>query len=441
MTKTLSAKDRSIIIQSLRSGLVPRSGLQHIQVGRVNEVKSFVSDIENIASGGTAFRFVIGEYGSGKTFFLSLVRSIALEKGLIAVRADLSATKRLHGTSGQARILLSELVSSMSTRTKQDGNALTIIMDRLMSRAADYAEQKDTDTQSAVRCLLSDMMEYTGGHTFREVVMLYCQACEHGNDVQKNYALKWLMGGYSTKTEAARDLGVRENITDAAFFSTIKLYSVLVRKAGYKGLLVCLDELANLYKISNTVSRKANYEEILTMLNDTLQGNTPAIGFIMGGTPDFLTDSYRGLYSYEALRSRLAENSFAEKTGLIDYNSTVLRLSNLTKEEMYVLLKNLRNVFALGKSENYLVPNEALIAYLNHCANIVGDCYFRTPRNTIKGFLDMLSLLEQYPEKKWDEIINNIEIKEDIEESGVHHLLGSSNDALDDDNQFAVFKI
>jgi len=441
MTKILNAKDRNIIIQSLRSGLVPRSGLQYIQVGRVNEVKSFVSDIDNIVNGGTAFRFVIGEYGSGKTFFLSLVRSIALEKGLVVVKSDLSATKRLHGTNGQARMLLSELVSSMSTRTKQDGNALAVVLDKLISIASNHARQNGISIQNEMDRLLSDLSDYTGGYAFRQVVILYCQAYEDGNDVLKNNALKWLKGEYSTKSEAIKDLGIREIITDTAFYSTIKLYSALVRKAGYKGLLVCLDELVNLYKITNTVSRKTNYEEILTMLNDTLQGNMQAIGFVMGGTPDFLTDSYRGLYSYEALRSRLAENSFAEKAGLTDYNTTVLRLPNLTKEEIFILLKNLRHIFAFGKSENYLLSDEALIAFLNHCANVIGDSYFRTPRNTIKGFLDLLSLLEQYPEKNWTDFIGSIEIKEDVEQSDVNGLLDSANGNDIADEEFATFRI
>lgn len=441
MTKILNAKDRNIIIQSLRSGLVPRSGLQHIQVGRVNEVKSFVADIDNIVNGGTAFRFVIGEYGSGKTFFLSLVRSIALEKGLVVLKSDLSATKRLHGTNGQARALLSELVSSMSTRTKQDGNALTIILDKLASNVAKYAEQNDLDEQNAMERMLSELSDYVGGHTFRQVVKLYYQADNNGDDALKNCALKWLRGEYTTKSDAIKDLGVREIITDSAFYSTIKLYSVLVKKAGYKGLLICLDELVNLYKITSAVSRKANYEEILTMLNDILQGNTQSIGFIMGGTPDFLTDRFRGLYSYEALRSRLSENSFAEKMGLTDYNTTVLRLPNLTKEEIFVLLKNLRNVFAYGKIEKYLVPDEALIAYLNHCANVIGDSYFRTPRNTIKGFLDMLSILEQYPDKTWTDIISNIEITEDVENSGMQNIIGKVKNVSDSEEGFATFKI
>ena len=401
----IKTKEREIIIQSLRSGVVPRLGLQHIQVGRSDELKSFISNITTIANGGTSFRLVIGEYGSGKTFFLSLVRSIALQQGLVTMNADLSPTKRLHGTDGQARLLLSELIASLSTRTKQDGNALQNILEKFITMARTEAEQHQRNVISVIHEQLSELNEYPGGYAFAQVIKKYWEAYEEGNNILKDCALRWLKAEYTTKTDSLRDVGVREFIDDSSLFNTLKLYSILIQKAGYKGLLICMDEMVNLYKISNSVSRKANYEEILNILNNTLQGTLTNIGFIMSGTPEFLTDGNRGLYSYEALKSRLAENSFSKKLGLVDYNSTVLRLSNLTKEELYLLLKNLRNVFAGGDESKYLVPDEALLAYLNHCANKIGDSYFRTPRNTIKGFLDLLSMLEQYPDLQWSDMI------------------------------------
>ncbi len=439
----IKTKEREIIIQSLRSGVVPRLGLQHIQVGRSNELKSFVNDINVIANGGTTFRLVIGEYGSGKTFFLSLVRSIALQKGLVTMNADLSPTKRLHGTDGQARLFLSELISSLSTRTKQDGNALQYILEKFISLARNEAEQRQRDVESIIYEQLSDLNEYPGGYAFAQVVNRYWKAYDNGDDILKDCILRWLKAEYTTKTDSLRDVGVREFIDDSSLFNTLKLYSILIQKAGYKGLLICMDEMVNLYKISNSISRKANYEEILNILNNTLQGTLSNIGFIMSGTPEFLTDGNRGLYSYEALKSRLEENSFSKKLGLIDYNSTVLRLSNLTKEELYLLLKNLRNVFACGDESKYLVPDDALLAYLNYCANKIGDSYFRTPRNTIKGFLDLLSMLEQYTDLLWSDMIEKIEISQDVESTEVGEIIAQKSEAqnIKDNDVFASFKL
>lgn len=439
----IKPKEREAVIQSLKSGVVPRLGLQHIQVGRSEELKSFVNDVSTILEGGTSFRFVIGEYGSGKTFFLSLVRSIALQKGLVTMNADLSPTKRLHGSDGLARVLLSELISSISTRTKQDGNALSNILEKFISKAILEAEESHREVAKVIYEQLSDLNEYPGGYTFAQVVNKYWIAYESGNDVLKDCVLRWLKAEYTTKTDSLRDLGVREFINDASFFNTLKLYSIFVQKAGYGGLLVCMDEMVNLYKISNSVSRKANYEEILNILNNTLQGTLSHIGFIMSGTPEFLTDGNRGLYSYEALKSRLAENSFSKNLGLTDYNSTVLRLANLTKEELYLLLMNLRNVFAGGDESKYLVPNDALLAYLNHCANKIGDNYFRTPRNTIKGFLDLLSILDQYPDLKWSDMIEQIEVTQDIESTEVGEIIAQQSEIQNntDDDAFASFKL
>ena len=443
MNRPIKAKERETIIQSLKSGVVPRAGLQHIQVGRSEELKSFINDINTIAEGGTSFRFVIGEYGSGKTFFMSLIRSIALEKGLVTMHADLSPTKRLHGSDGQPRMLLAEMAGNLATRTKPDGNALQNILERFISGAKEEAAYSGRDAYEVISEKLNELNDYTGGYNFISVIKKYLEGYEAGNEQLMNDSLKWLKAGYTTKTDSLRDLGVREFISDASFYNTLKLYSVLVRKAGYKGLMICMDEMVNLYKIPNSVSRKANYEEILSMLNNTLQGTFSNIGFVMGGTPEFLTDNVRGLYSYEALKSRLSENTFSKQLGVTDYNSVVLRLSNLTKEELYLLLSNLRHVFAGGNPENYLVPDEGLLAFLHHCANKIGESYFRTPRTTIKSFLDLLSVLEQYPNYKWSDIIASVDVRKDIEPSQVEtilHTASSQNDSADDDG-FSSFRL
>lgn len=442
MSKVIRAKERETIIQSLRSGVVPRVGLQHIQVGRSDELKSFIKDLETIADGGSSFRLVIGDYGSGKTFFLSLVRSIALEKGLVTMTADLSPSKRLYGNEGQARRLLADLVTSLSTRTKQDGNALTNILEKFISIAQVKAEKEREEISFTIKNMLNELNDFPNGHSFAYIVYKYWEAYDTENDALKNCVLKWLKGEYATKTDTMRDLGIRDFINDASFFNTLKLYSVLVKKAGYKGLLINLDEMVNLYKAAHGTSRKMNYEEILGILNNTLQGTVSNIGFIMSGTPEFLTDTRRGLYSYEALRSRLAENDFSKQLGVVDYNSTVLRLSSLSKEELYVLLKNLRNVFACGIKEDYLVPDEALVAYMNYCFNKIGDSYFRTPRNTIKGFLDLLSILEQYPSLKWDDVIEKIKIEKDIEPTEIESILRSQEElSSEEKDEFTSFRL
>lgn len=411
--RIIKPRDREAILRSLRSGVVPNTGLQFIQVGRQQEVQSFLKDIDTVADGGASLRFVIGEYGSGKTFFLSLVRTLALERGLVTMHADLSPEKRLHGNGGQARRLLSELVASLATRTKRDGNGLGSVLDRLIARA----EGEGTTVES----LLQPLSDLPLGHAFAKVVIKY--AARGASIDQRQCALRWLKAEYTAKTDAWRDLEVREFLGDAEFFPALRLYAALAITAGYQGLYVCLDELVNLYKITNAVSRRANYEDLLSMLNNTLQGNIHGLGIVLSGTPEFLTDTRRGLYSYEALRSRLAENSLAQQNGLKDYNSTVLRLANLTKEEMFVLLKNIRRVFASGDPdiEERLTDN-AITAFLQHCYEKIGENYFRTPRNTIKGFIDLVSLMQQYPEIDLKSLIPSVSVDIDVDPSGMSQV-------------------
>ena len=393
--------------------MAPRVGIQHIQVGRVNEIEAIYKDIDRIAQGGSAFRLLIGEYGSGKTFFLNVIRSIALEKRLVSVNADLSPDRRIHASGGQARNLYSELMRNLATRNRPQGNALNAIVERFVNLARQEAEETGVSVSSVINDRLSSLAEHVGGYDFAKVIEAYWIGHENDNDELKSNAIRWLRAEYSTKTDARRALGVGAFISDTSFYNNLKLMSLLVRQADYKGLLVVLDEMVNLYKLSSTQARTSNYEQILWMLNDCLQGNAERLGFLLGGTPEFLLDTRRGLYSYDALQSRLAENSFAQRAGVIDYSSPTLRLANLTPEEIYILLKNIRHVFASGDETLYLVPDEALEAFLRHCSSKIGDAYFRTPRNTIKAFTDMLSVLEQNKQLAWNDLLSSVEIQED----------------------------
>ena len=403
-------RERDTIIQALRAGVVPRRGLRHIQVGRTREITEMVRDVERIAEGGTAIRFVIGEYGSGKTFFLNLVRLIALEKGLIVLSADLAPDRRIHATGGQARSLYAELTRSASTRTKPEGGAFASVVERFVTQAVREAEEADRTVDAVIREKLEHLEELTGGYEFATVIAKYWEGHETGDEEMKLNALRWLRAEFATRTDARKALGVRTIIDDSSVYDHLKLMSAFVCEAGYGGLLVELDELVNLYKLTNSQARNANYEQILRILNDVLQGHAAHLGFMMGGTPEFLMDTRRGLYSYEALQSRLAENTFA-RGGLVDLSGPVVRLSSLTQEDLFVLLANVRRVF-LG-DEIDAVPDEALKAFMAHCSQRIGDAYFQTPRNTVTAFVNMLSVIEQNPETAWRNLVGGVEVAAD----------------------------
>jgi hypothetical protein len=408
----IRTKERDAVLQSLRAGVVPRSGLHLIQVGRAAEINALMRDIERLADGGSGFRLVTGEYGSGKTFFLNLVRAIALEKKLVTVHADLSPDRRLHASGGQARSLYAELMRNMATRARPDGGALGSVVERFVTTSLGEARERGSSPETVIREKLAQLTEMVGGYDFAEVIAAYWRGHDTGNDELKGAATRWLRGEYTTKTEARQALGVRTIVDDANVYDHLKLVARLCRLAGFSGLLVCLDEMVNLYRLAATQARTSNYEQILRILNDSFQGTAIGLGFVMGGTPEFLLDTRRGLYSYSALQSRLAENTFAVN-GLADLSGPVVRLSNLLPEDLFVLLGKLRHVYAGGEPSKYMLPDEGLQAFMLHCSKRIGDAYFRTPRNTITAFINLLAVLEQNPGVRWQDLIGGVSIPVD----------------------------
>ena len=405
-------KDRDAVLQSLRAGVVPRTALHLIQVGRAKEVEALLRDIERIADGGSGIRFVIGEYGSGKTFFLNLIRAVALEKKLVTVHADLTPDRRLQASGGQARSLYAELMRNISTRSKPDGGAMSSVVERFVAEALRQSRETNASPEDVIHERLQDLSEMTGGYDFAAVIAAYWRGHDSGNEQLKSDAVRWLRGEFSTRTDARNALGVRTIVDDASIYDHLKLMARFVRRAGFNGMIVLLDELVNLYKLANSQARNGNYEQILRILNDSFQGISVGLGFLLGGTPEFLLDTRRGLYSYPALQSRLAENTFATQ-GLVDYTGPVIRLGSLSQEDFYVLLTKLRHVFAGGDAARYLVPDEGLTAFMEHCAKRIGEAYFRTPRTTITSFVNLLSVLEQNPQTSWRELLGQVAVVKD----------------------------
>ena len=434
----IKPRERDAVIQSLRAGVVPRTGQYLVQVGRSRELETLIADIGRIVDSGSTFRLVVGEYGSGKTFFLNLVRSVGLERRLVVATADLNPDRRLQSTGGQAKSLYAELMRNVATRAKPEGGALAGVVEKFVSGLVTDGEMAGKDLEKEIQARLEPLKELVNGYDFVDVVVAYWRGFRDGNEQLKSDAVRWLRGEFSTKTDARQALGVRTIVDDAAFYDQLKLMARFVRIAGYTGLLVCLDELVNLYKLSNTQARNSNYEQILRILNDSLQGSVEGLGFVLGGTPEFVLDPRRGLYSYPALQSRLSENRFA-KDGLVDFTGPIVRLASLSQEEFYVLLEKLRGVYAFGDPSKYLLPDEGLQAFMAHCQQQLGEVYFRTPRTTITAFIDLLSVLEQNPSADWHALLGNVKVEKDNGGLADHDVV--NDNGIGGPDEFATFKL
>jgi hypothetical protein len=228
-------------------------------------------------------------------------------------------------------------------------------------------------------------------------------------------ALRWLRAEYRTKTESRQDLDVRSIIDDVQFYDYLKLFAAFVRIAGFAGLLINIDEMGVFsHRLNSSLARTANYEVLLRILNDCLQGNVAGIGFLFSGTSTFLEDRRRGVFSYEALATRLADNTFA-RTGLKDFSGPVIRLPNLSLEDLYVLLHNIRRVFALDDPAKYLIDDEGIKGFLSHCAATLGADFYLTPRDAVKPFVGLLSVIEQNPGTSWKTILSQTVIDRSVD--------------------------
>ena len=390
----------AVLINSLKGGVVPRIGLPYITVGRKTEIAALLHDLDLIADGGASFRFLVGRYGAGKSFLLQTIRTHAMGKGFVVADADLSPERRLQGNGGQGLATYRELIRNLSTKTRPEGGALQLVLDRWVASI-----EKAPDATAALEAQMAPVEEMVHGFDFARIMRIY-YAAAGGDDERRSAVLRWLRGEYRTKTEARQDLGVNVCICDDNWYDYLKLFARFLKGAGYEGMLVLIDELVNLYKIPNSITRQYNYEKILTMYNDTLQGKAHYLGIIMGGTPQSIEDRRRGVYSYEALRSRLSEGRFARE-GLSDMLAPVIHLNPLTYEELLVLIEKLADIHAGYFGYERGLGTEDLVRFLEIEFGRVGADTHLTPREVIRDFIELLDILCQNPEMGMEELLGS----------------------------------
>ena len=406
------------IINSLKGGVVPRIGLPYIAVGRKNEIEALLHDVDIISEGGASFRFIVGKYGSGKSFLIQTIRNYVMDRGFVVADCDLSPERRLQGTRGQGLATYRELIGNLSTKTKPEGGALTLVLDRWISgvqmeaaRENGLAPGDEALTKLVDRKIFevtSKVSELVHGFEFATLLSRYYHAYIEGDDETRMKVVRWFRGEYALKREAKEELGVNIIITDDDWYDYLKLFAMFFRLAGYAGMMIMIDELVNIYKIPNSITRQYNYEKMLSMYNDTLQGKAKYLGIIMGATPQAVEDKRRGIYSYEALRSRLAEGKFS-RPGTRDLLAPVIRLEPLTPEEMLVLLEKLEDMHADLYGYGRSVSTQELGDFVKLEYGRIGAEQNITPREVIRDFIELLDLLYQNPGLSMKEMMDSDE--------------------------------
>ncbi|MCL2460048.1 MAG: ATP-binding protein [Euryarchaeota archaeon] len=411
----ISQRESSALINSLIAGVVPRIGLRHIAVGRQNEIKAFLHNLATIEGGGATFRLVSGQYGSGKSFLLQVIRNNAMDRGFVVADADLSPERRLTGAKDQGLATYRELMQHLAITTRPEGGALEAILQKWINGLQTLAAKEnnlsagDPEIINAVSGKIleikSELAEMSYGFAFATVIDSYWRGMKTEDESLKQSSLRWLRGEYATKTEAKQNLSVDRIIDDQNWYEFLKVFALFIIKAGYKGLLVFLDEGVNLYKISHKQSRDSNYEKILAIFNDTMQGKAQYIGVFLSGTPQFIYDEKRGLFNYDALRLRLSDNRFGTQ-GFVDYTSPVTKLDQLTREEIYLLMERLCEVHSAHYTYSCSLGTQELMAFLETVLSRLGADELLTPREITRDFLGLLNILHQNPEASFNALIN-----------------------------------
>lgn len=428
-----------VIINSLKGGVVPRVGLPYITVGRDREVAALLHDLDLVADGGASFRFLVGRYGSGKSFLLQTIRNHAMGRGFVVADADLSPERRLQGTGGQGLATYRELIRNLSTKTRPEGGALNLVLDRWVSNVQSQVTLEDglspedpafaDAMERRIMGTMASVQELVHGYDFARLLTMYWRAHLEGDDEAKANVTKWFRGEYRNKTEARRELGVNIVIGDDDWYDYLKILATFLVGAGYKGLVILLDEMVNLYKIPNAVSRQYNYEKVLTMYNDTLQGKAHHLGIIMSGTPQAIEDRRRGLYSYEALRSRLTQGRFSQD-GLVDMLAPVIRLEPLTHEELLVLVEKLADIHAGLFGYQRTITQDELVRFLETEYGRVGADTHLTPREVIRDFVEMLDILSQNPGVTVEQLLGSGQFSSPVKTPAEENAASGSPDSL-----------
>lgn len=431
----------SVVINSLKGGVVPRIGLPYITVGRETEIDALLHDVDIIEQGGASFRFIVGKYGSGKSFLLQTIRNYVMDRNFVVADADLSPERRLQGTKGQGLATYKELIRNISTKTRPEGGALTLILDRWISGVQSEAAAESgldigdprfsKEVERKIYEVISSLNEMVHGFDFAKLLTIYYKSYINGDDESKAKVVKWFRGEYVNKSEAKAELGVNIVISDDDWYEYIKLFAVFLKKAGYNGLVILIDELVNIYKIPNSITRQYNYEKILTMYNDTLQGKACYLGIIMSGTPQCIEDTRRGVYSYEALRSRLAQGRFGSDE-VKDMLAPVIKLSPLTYEEMLVLIEKLSDIHAQLFDYEQTLTTDDLVSFIKIEFGRIGADVNITPREVIRDFIELLNIVYQNPDINVEQLLGSESFeyaKTQLEDSG------------NIDDEFAEFEI
>lgn len=417
MNNRINPKEADNIIKALEAGVVPRRGIQHLLVGRHKEVEEVILILDNIKQGESDIRFWVGDFGSGKSFMMRTIESLAVQKNFAVSTIDLTPTRRFYASDGKAQSLYNEIVDNIIIQTSQDGNAIKTIIEEWINSIITSVSERDKIPASQLLVkenkgiIEKEILNITSSfksvglsYELGQAISKYYEGLMEDNQVLKLKALRWIRGDISTKTESKNELGIKRIINDDNWYEAIKNLAELFSDIGYSGFVINFDEAVNLYKLPMSQTRERNYEKILNIFNECKSNTARGLFVNFGATRKTIFDERRGMSSYGALKGRLGNESSLDSK-LINTNKTVLPLKPLTTEEIYTLLENLKNIYNIHYRLDIDMTMENIKLYMEEQLNRPGALEFLTPRAVIKDFLEILDMIRQNPDVETETII------------------------------------
>ena len=417
------------IVTALNSGLVPRSGIENIMVGREDVLIQIEIDLDNVSTGLSLTKFIIGKYGTGKSFMQAAITQKGYAKNFVVSKVDFSPYRRLYNNDGMGRATYVEIIKNMTTKTSSSNTIESIIEMWIGNQISLFSSEPDFDLTNEnyinkiilnIKKEIKDMDTCFGGTDFSDVLTLYLKAYIEGNTEKQRECIKWISGEYPNVSLAKHDLGVSVIINDQNYYEFLKVICRFVVLAGYSGLIINFDEVVNLYKISIKTIRDKNYEMILRIFNDTIQGDVHNLFITFSGTPQFLEDEFKGLFSYGALKRRLSSNKY-EDNDIYDYSQPVIKLRSLTNEEIFKLLKKLINIHELYYKYESNISNEDIIEYIRVQFNNLENNKI-TVGEIVRDFFGLLNVLQKNQQLNIRQLIGNNDRKVESSKSELENV-------------------
>lgn len=396
------------IINALKNGNVPPEGVGEICVGRERELEEFDKIFSKVKDGAAVTRFLNGEFGSGKSFFLKLLEERALADNFVVAKVTLSRDVPFN----KFEVVYRSIVASLRCKT---GTSLEHIIEKWTTQLRMMALRETTDPYQQERIVIDNInndLKEVRKHatTFAAAIENYYKLSARGDQETAKYAMAWLSGEKNIPYTIKRQFGVKGDIDRENAFKYLEALSSFLMALKYSGLIILIDEAEHIMTLHTKKLRDTAYDYMRFIYDECSLGRFHNTLFIFAGTPEFFEDPKMGVPSYTALNERIED---VLNTEFKDLRKPIIRLDGFKKDNLMELSDRLISMHEEVYEWEAKPVRESLDGIIaRHEANAELTGYI-SPRNFVKSFISVLDVVQQNPElRSEEEILDLFEEKE-----------------------------